>query len=49
MPTTYVADSFRAVLAGRFGIGLGFDVLLLTLLTLAFLLLVHRKLDWRAD
>ncbi|MHB9145822.1 MAG: ABC transporter permease [Symbiobacteriia bacterium] len=49
MPTTYVADSFRAVLAGRFGMSLGLDVLLLILFTAAMLLLVHRKLDWRAD
>lgn len=49
MPTTYVADSFRAVLAGHFGAGLEVDVLLLVVFTAAMLLLVHRKLDWRAD
>lgn len=49
MPTTYVANSFRAVLAGQFGPGLGIDILLLTLFTAAFLFLVHRKLDWRAS
>lgn len=47
-PITYVADAFRAVLHGHFGTNFTYDVLMLLGFTAAFLLLVHRKLDWRA-
>ncbi len=47
-PTTYVADAFRTALSGNFGTGLAYDVLILAAYSLAFLVLVQRKLDWRA-
>ena len=48
LPTTYVADAFRAVLGGRTTTGLAVDIAALTLLAIACLALVERKLDWRA-
>jgi ABC-type multidrug transport system permease subunit len=47
-PITYVANVFRAVLAGHFGTQFTYDVLILLGFTAVFLVLVHRKLDWRA-
>lgn len=47
-PTTYASDAFRNALSGNFGTGLAYDVLILGLYSLAFLVLVQRKLDWRA-
>jgi ABC-2 type transport system permease protein len=47
-PVTYVADAFRAVLAGHFGAQFTYDVLILLGFTAVFLVLVHRKLEWRA-
>ncbi len=49
MPTTDVADAFRSALAGNFGPGLTYDVLILLAYVTGFLTLVHRKLDWRAS
>jgi ABC-type multidrug transport system permease subunit len=48
VPTTYVADAFRMVLAGTLGINVVYDIILLFGFTVAFLLVVHHKLDWRA-
>lgn len=48
VPTTYVADAFRMVLAGSLGVNVFYDIILLFCFTAAFLLVVHRKLDWRA-
>jgi ABC-2 type transport system permease protein len=48
IPTTYVADAFRAVLTGAIGINLAIDVLLLMLFGVVCLEFVHQKLDWRA-
>ena len=49
VPTTYVADAFRLVLAGNTGPRLLYDMLILTVLIVVFLLIVHRKLDWRTN
>jgi len=46
--TTYVAAAFRSALQGNFGPPLAYHVLILVSLAAAFLLLVQRKLDWRA-
>lgn len=48
VPTTYAAHGFRSALAGHFGPGLAYDILILVILMAAALVLVHRKLDWRA-
>lgn len=48
IPTTYVADSFRSALEGNLGINLIYDGLILVGFSVAFLVLVYRKLDWRA-
>lgn len=48
IPTTYAAQGFRAALAGHFGPGLAVDLFILVLLMAVSLVLVHRKLDWRA-
>lgn len=47
VPTTYVANAFRRALAGDLSLGLLQDVLILLLFVVAFMWLVHRKLDWR--
>jgi ABC-2 type transport system permease protein len=49
VPTTYVADAFRLVLAGNGGSRLMYDMLILTALVVVFLVVVHRKLDWRTN
>jgi ABC-2 type transport system permease protein len=49
VPTTYVADAFRAVLGGRVEIGWVYDLLFITIFSVAFLTLVHWKLDWRHE
>ncbi|MDF2629140.1 MAG: type transporter [Symbiobacteriaceae bacterium] len=48
VPTTYAADGFRSVLAGNFGPGLAYDILILVLLMVVSLVAVHQKLNWRA-
>lgn len=48
IPTTYAAHGFRSALAGNFGPVLAYDILILVLLMAVSLILVHRKLDWRA-
>lgn len=46
MPTTYVADAFRAVLGGQ-GTNLTFDLILLTLFSTVLLTITYFRLDWR--
>jgi ABC-2 type transport system permease protein len=47
LPLTYIADTFRVALGGHSGMNVLIDVLILLTFALAFLWLVHRKLDWR--
>lgn len=47
MPTTYVADAFRAALSGNFGTAFAYDVMIIALFLGVTMILVHRKLDWR--
>lgn len=47
IPLTYSADAFRAILNGG-GTNLLMDIAVLCIFALLFLLLVYRKLDWRA-
>jgi ABC-2 type transport system permease protein len=47
LPLMYIADTFRAALGGHIGMNAMIDVLILLAFSLVFLLLVHRKLDWR--
>ncbi|HEX6291098.1 MAG TPA: ABC transporter permease [Herpetosiphonaceae bacterium] len=49
VPTTYVADAFRMVLSGNWGARLMYDILILTALVGLFLLVSHRRLDWRTS
>lgn len=47
IPTTYAADAFRAALGGQITTNIAFDVLILALFSFVFLVIVHRRLDWR--
>jgi ABC-2 type transport system permease protein len=47
IPTTYVADLFRSALGGHAQIPVFVDVLVIVVCSVSFLLLVHRKMDWR--
>lgn len=47
IPTTYVADSFRAVLSGRIGVNFWFDVIVLACCSVVLLALAHWKIEWR--
>ena len=47
IPTTYVADAFRAVLGGYQGTNLALDLILLALFSVALLTLTYVRLDWR--
>jgi ABC-2 type transport system permease protein len=46
MPTTYVADAFRAVLGGH-GTNLPFDLIILILFSAVLLTITYFRLDWR--
>jgi ABC-2 type transport system permease protein len=46
MPTTYVADAFRAVLGGQ-GTNLAFDLIILALFSAVLLTITYFRLDWR--
>lgn len=46
MPTTYVADAFRAVLGGQ-GTNLTSDLIILTLFSVILLTVTYFRLDWR--
>ncbi len=47
LPFMYIADTFRATLGGHIGMNVMIDVLILLAFSFIFLLLIHRKLDWR--
>lgn len=47
VPVTYVADAFRIALAGHWTSRMGTDILVIAAFTVAALVLVHVKLDWR--
>jgi ABC-2 type transport system permease protein len=49
VPTTYVADAFRAILAGHIDMYLASDVLIVLLFSGAFLTLAYLRLDWRTS
>jgi ABC-type multidrug transport system permease subunit len=49
VPTTYVADAFRAILANHIDMHLTFDVLIILLFSGAFLMLAYLRLDWRTS
>lgn len=48
LPPTYAADALRQTLAGHVTAGVGFDLLMLVLFTVASLYLVTTRLDWRS-
>jgi ABC-2 type transport system permease protein len=48
IPTTYVAEAFRAALRGVYDTGFAVNVALLVLFAVGFLWLVQQKLDWRS-
>lgn len=48
-PIPYVADAFRLVLSGNFGLDLAYHVGIVALIGVGCLGLVHLKLDWRAQ
>ncbi len=47
MPTTYVADAFRAALGGYQGTNIALDLILLALFSAVFLTITYFRLDWR--
>jgi ABC-2 type transport system permease protein len=49
IPTTYVADAFRAVLAGQLNANFRLDILILAAFAVVFLLITYICLDWRAS
>jgi ABC-2 type transport system permease protein len=49
LPTTYIANAFRAALSGQLGPGFWFDMGIILLFTLASLYFLARKFDWRVD
>jgi len=49
MPTTYIADAFRAALAGELGGGFWLSMGIILLYTVVSLYVVARKFDWRVD
>ncbi|MGD2091123.1 MAG: ABC transporter permease [Candidatus Aminicenantes bacterium] len=49
MPTTYIANAFRAALSGDLGINFWIDMVIILLFTVASLYFVARKFDWRVD
>jgi ABC-2 type transport system permease protein len=49
LPTTYIANAFRAVLTGRFDVNFLLDIFVILLYTVVSLFLVARKFDWRVD
>jgi len=49
VPTTYVADAFRAILANQLNMHLSFDILIILLFSGAFLALAYLRLDWRSS
>ncbi len=49
IPTTYVADAFRAVLGANFGGNFVFDIIMLLLCSVVCLTLAHWKMEWRIE
>jgi ABC-2 type transport system permease protein len=49
MPTTYIADAFRAALVGDLGSGFWLSMGIILLYTVVSLYVVARKFDWRVD
>jgi len=49
LPTTYIANAFRAALSGDLGLKFWGDMLIISMYTLVSLYLVARKFDWRVD
>lgn len=49
MPTTYIANTFRATLSGDFNLYFWIDMGIILLFTIVSLYLVARKFDWRVD
>lgn len=47
VPTTYVADAFRAVLGNHFGANFALDIIVLVLCSVVCLSLAHWKMEWR--
>jgi ABC-type multidrug transport system permease subunit len=47
MPTTYVADAFRAVLGEHTGTHLTLDLIVLAGFSAVFLTITYFRLDWR--
>jgi len=47
IPTTYVADAFRAVLGGYQGTNIALDLILLALFSVVLLTITYFRLDWR--
>jgi ABC-2 type transport system permease protein len=47
VPTTYVADAFRAVLGGNIEINFVFDIVILVLFSAVLLTFTYFRLDWR--
>jgi ABC-2 type transport system permease protein len=47
IPTTYVADAFRAVLGGYQGTNIALDLILLALFSAVLLTITYFRLDWR--
>lgn len=48
-PIPYVAGAFRSAMAGQFDQGFLINLAVMLVMGLGYLLLVHRKLDWRAQ
>jgi ABC-2 type transport system permease protein len=48
MPTTYVADAFRAVLGGYQGTNIALDLILLALFSAVIMIITYFCLDWRS-
>jgi ABC-2 type transport system permease protein len=49
LPTTYIANLFRAALSGTFNVNFLLDLTVVLLFTAVSLYLVARKFDWRID
>jgi ABC-2 type transport system permease protein len=49
VPTTYVADAFRAIIAGKLGTNFVFDIIFLVVFAILFLSLAYIRVDWRAS
>ncbi len=47
VPTTYVADLFRAILGGRTQLAPLLDIIVIVACSVGFLFIVQRKMDWR--